>query len=295
MMMRTLYNGYRFLHKPAANQETASETLLYNPTLAFYFLKHFQRHCYYPRNVLDTNLAADQEKIDYVSRLPGGEQIIADALNEERPLRIEQLAHRFGLKEMLKIPNLVIRKLYVERIQKMFLPDFKWKDVGHRAAQSLYQTGEMQPLCDFVEQHYFTVFDNRDYRWANELTVKTAFLTLLFNDTFYIVDSEPALGRQYADLTMILRPDMRQYQLLDILIEFKYVSLKDAGLPGEHVKQMSRAELKMLDPVRQKLTDAKSSLTHYRQALKRRYGDLLRLHIYSVVAIGFDRLVWEEV
>jgi len=34
-------------------------------------------------------------------------------------------------------------------------------------------------LSKFVEQRYFKVFDNRDYRWANELTVKTAFLTLL--------------------------------------------------------------------------------------------------------------------
>ncbi len=48
----------------------------------------------------------------------------------------------------------------------------------------------MQPICDFVEQRLFPVLDNRDYRWANEMTLKTAFLTLLFDDTFYIVDSE---------------------------------------------------------------------------------------------------------
>ena len=33
------------------------------------------------------------------------------------------------------------------------------------------------------------MLDNRDYRWANEMTLKTAFLTLLFDDTFYIVYS----------------------------------------------------------------------------------------------------------
>jgi hypothetical protein len=37
----------------------------------------------------------------------------------------------------------------------------------------------MQPLCDFVEQRHFKVFHNRDYRWTNDLTVNTAFLTLL--------------------------------------------------------------------------------------------------------------------
>ena len=48
----------------------------------------------------------------------------------------------------------------------------------------------MGPLCEFVEQRYFRVFHNPDYRWANELTVKTAFLTLLYNDILYNMDSE---------------------------------------------------------------------------------------------------------
>ena len=54
---------------------------------------------------------------------------------------------------------------------------------------------------------------------SNELTVKTAFLVLLFNDTFYIMDSETALDRGYADITMIVRPDMRRFELLDFLID----------------------------------------------------------------------------
>ncbi len=41
------------------------------------------------------------------------------------------------------------------------------------------------------------MFHNPDYKWANELTVKTAFLTLLYNDILYIMDSEVAIGRGY--------------------------------------------------------------------------------------------------
>jgi hypothetical protein len=55
---------------------------------------------------------------------------------------------------------------------------------------------------------------------------ETIFLTLLFNDTLYIMDSELALQRTYRDLTMIVRPEMRQYQQLDILIEFKYIKFE---------------------------------------------------------------------
>lgn len=134
-------------------------------------------------------------------------------------------------------------------IQGLLLPNVGVQEEGVPAAERLYQYGEMQPLCDFIEQRYLRVFDNRDYRWANELTIKTLFLTLLFNNTFYIVDSEPALQRSYADFLMRLRPEMRQYQLLDILIEFEYVSLSDAGMTGEQARtrKWPRKDRKTID------------------------------------------------
>jgi len=91
---------------------------------------------------------------------------------------------------ILRIPNLVIRKLYTEKIQEMLFPEGRDADLARRATEALYQPSDLQPLCDFVEQKYFKVFSNRDYAWSNELTVKTAFLTLLFNDTLYIMESE---------------------------------------------------------------------------------------------------------
>ncbi len=136
------------------------------------------------------------------------------------------------------------------------------------------------------------MFDNRDYRWANELTVKTAFLALLFNNALYITDSETALERGYADMTLIVRPDMRHYQLLDFLFELKYVGLKDNKLNGEQIKVMSDDELKTLAPVKQKLAESEAKLKGYRLTLESAYGSLLRLHCYSVVSVGFDRLVW---
>ncbi|MCP4108799.1 MAG: hypothetical protein GY749_25185 [Desulfobacteraceae bacterium] len=63
----------------------------------------------------------------------------------------------------------------------------KERDEALQAARIFCTAGDIQPLCDFIEQHCFRAFDNRDYRWANELTVKTAFLSLLFNDAHYII------------------------------------------------------------------------------------------------------------
>ncbi len=92
-------------------------------------------------------------------------------------------------------------------------------------------------------QSYFTVFKNRDYRWANELTLKTAFLTLLYNDIIFIMDSETEISRRVADLTMIIRPDKRYGKISDVLIEFKFVTLKKAGLTGDQAKALPEDEL----------------------------------------------------
>ncbi len=316
-IMQMFYNGYCFSHR--------AEAFVYNPTLALYFMEHFGKDCQFPHQMLDSNLAMDRGKITYISQLPGGEQLILNALNEEKPLAIQNLASHFGVADMLQetkdntfmisllyyfgvltfgghtslgksilqIPNLVIQKLYFERIQEMLLPNVN-RDEILQVAETFYTTGNIQPVCDFIEQRYFKVFDNRDYRWSNELTIKTAFLTLLFNDTFYIMDSEPALDRSYADLTMIIRPGMRQYKLLDILIEFKYASLTEVGLSGEEIRGLSLAELQALAPVQHKLAESKSKLAGYRDTLASTYGNLLRLHSYSVVSVGFERLVWVE-
>jgi hypothetical protein len=319
-MARTFYNGYRFTTATDAER-------VYNPTLVLYFCKHFQRACGYPENMLDSNLAMDRGKIAYIASLPGGGQMILDAVNADPPIALSVLADRFGVEDMLtavkdapfmasflyyfgvltfagrtpfgqlilSIPNLVVRRLYVERIQDLLLPDKRAQDQGRRAAERFVQTGDLGPLCDFVEQRYFKVFDNRDYQWVNELTVKTAFLALLFNDIAYIMDSEPALERTYADLTMIVRPEMRQYRLPDVLFEFKYVPLPEAGLTGAQARALSGSEVKALGPVQAQLAEARARLTGYRQVLQQRYGDRLRLRSYAVVSLGFDRLAWEEV
>jgi len=315
--MRTVYNGYCFSYK--------ASSLVYNPTLVMYFLDAVQRSCEYPRAILDSNLGMDQRKMAFVSQLPYGEQVVQAAVDEEQPLSLEALSDGFGVNDLLepeknmtftasllyflgvltlgprnamgklvlRVPNLAARKLYFERIQRMILPEADLYEAS-QAAERFFRSGDLQPVCDFVEQRYFPVLSNRDYRWSNELTLKTAFLTLLFHDTFYMMDSEPELERGYADLVMIVRSDMRQYQLLDMLLEFKYVSLADVKLSGKQAGEMTADEVKMLPLVSQKLAEAAENLQRYRMALETTYSEKLRLHVYVVLALGFERIVWEE-
>ena len=67
--------------------------------------------------------------------------------------------------------------------------------------------------------------------------VKIAFLTLLFDDRLYMMVSETEMDHGYIDLSLIVRPDQRRAQALDLLLEFKYVSLKDLKLSGEQARE----------------------------------------------------------
>jgi hypothetical protein len=320
--LKQFYNGYRFSED--------SQEQVYNPTMVLYFLQHLQPKCQAPKKLLDSNLMMDRNKLTFLSHLPDGENILFTALGEHPPLTIPELTDRFGIDEFLKpslepalmisllyyfgvltlatspeigrivltIPNLAVRKLYVEQLRERLLPGVSTEVA--QLAHTCYRTGDLQPVCEFMEQRYFKVLDNRDYAAkAKELALKLAFLTTLFNDALYVMDSETALERGYADLTMIVRPTMRQQGLWDFLLEFKFINLKQARLPDEPkltgavVKQMTVADLK--SRCQPQLTEAKEQLQRYRQTLLEVYGEKLRLKVFAVVAVGWERVVWEEV
>ncbi len=318
-MMRTYYNGYTFV--PGLTQK------LFNPTLALYFAEWLKSECKFPRKMLDANLATDEAKLEYITNLPRGPQMLLDITRETEQITISDISDRFGIRDMvsdetkdyeflisflyyfgvltidgqtfegeliMKVPNLVMRGLYINKLRQMLLPEPGERDDGRFAAKKLYAKGNIEPLCKFIEERYFKVFHNPDYKWANELTIKTAFLMLLYNDILYIMDSERETGRGYADLTMIIRPDMRKFQIYDVLLEFKYVKLKDAGLTGDEAKKLSYEDLQKIPAMIKKMEQAKAQGKKYAKELNQKHKDL-RLITFAVVALGFERLWWEEI
>ncbi|MEA3417389.1 MAG: AAA family ATPase, partial [Thermodesulfobacteriota bacterium] len=318
-LMKTYYNGYLFAF--------GLDEYIYNPTLCLYFFEQFQEMCEYPRKMLDSNLAADESKLEYIAQIPRGRDILMNLVQKDQEVAISDIEDRFGIKDMLtdkskdntflvsflyyfgvltiageteelqvvlKVPNLVMKSLYVERIQKMLLPEPEDRDDGREAAKLVYQKGEMSPLCRFMEERYFKVFHNRDYRWANELTLKTAFLTLLYNDIIYIMDSETEIDRRYADLTMIIRPDKRYGKISDVLIEFKFVKLKDAGMSADQAVGLTDDELRLIPEIAKQIKDGEKQAQKYGKKLEQKYGNL-RLQKFVVVALGFERVCFRKI
>ena len=318
-LMRTFYNGYTF--------QPSERGLLYNPTLTLYFLDKTQLDRKPPQKMLDVNLAMDKNKLEYIASRPAGEQMILTLMKDDGSLSVSEIYDRFSLKDLLKpklraeslaallfyfgmttlagydtqgrlrlrIPNLVTHGLYFEQLRELLLPDEFDQDEGRELAQHLCHTGELQPLCDFIQSHVYRAFSNRDYRHANELTVKALFLSLLYNDLFYITDSEPELHRRYAGLLMLLRPAQRVFQLFDLLIEFKYVELTEVGLNAEGVRSKTAAELATFDVIKTQFAAARNAVQAYRQTLQAKYGGILKLRAYAVVSLGFERVLWQEV
>ncbi len=316
-IMRTFYNGYRFSED--------SDFSVYNPTLSLYFCKHLATTGKYPRNLLDDNLAMDRSKLTYIAELLQDEQVLLEALDTEAGVLIPRLATRFGVTDLfrgleghstmasllyyfgiltldgetafgetrLKIPNLVSRSLYIERIQDWLSLPARDRETALAVARTLCQHGDMLPVCDFIEQRLFPVLSTRDYRWSNELAVKVMFMTVLFNDRLYMMISETEVNHGYIDLSLIVRPDMRRFQALDLILEFKYVKLDAIKLNGLEVKKKSREELLALPLIRDQLEAAKQQARRYATDLKARY-QLKTITCFAVVAVGLERIVFER-
>ena len=316
-MMRKWYNGYRFA------LEVPEE--IYNPTLVFYFLLQLLEEGTYPDQMLDSNLAADEGKLDYLAVAASGQDAVVDLIRKGGTLEVFQLRDRFTLRAMLErsaqdasflgsylyyfgmltlrrgrtetktlelvVPNEVTRGLYLERIRQILMPLGESRTVVDQILFAFLRGGELEPLLDFVEATLFPTFSNRDATWANELTVKTVFLTLLWNEVSYISHSEPELDHEYADLCLLRRPDALTSSLRDLLFEFKRLSLEDLGMSGRDVRTSSRGELMALEKVSQALDRAEAQAVSYRSALTRRYGKALKLRAFAVVALGFERMV----
>jgi hypothetical protein len=108
------------------------------------------------------------------------------------------------------------------------------------------------------------------------------------------MDSEAEISRRYSDLTMIIRPDRRYGKVYDVLIEFKFVSLKDTGLTGKEAKDLSYDELKNMAQIKKKFEEGIIQVKDYGKKLEEKYIDL-RLQKFVVTALGFERVCFEKV
>ena len=192
----------------------------------------------------------------------------------------------------LCIPNLVVKKLYLDRLLEVRLPDYEDRSLARKRVLDFFNDGEISPLLELVEQKLFPVMSNRDYGGMKELVLKGLLLSLLFDDRRYAVFSELEAG--YTDLCLLRRPHERSGASFDLLLELKYVPRQKLAWSGRKLREVEEAELRAHPEVERVFLQARRQLGDYGGALRRRFGESLSLRSYAVVALGLERLLGEE-
>ncbi len=333
--MRTWYNGYRFTHGPPGRPTGDEDLLVYNPTNVLYFLEHLYEWGTPPEKLHDENLRTDRGKLVFLARTAAGSGVIEELTEgTEGTVDISRLEASFSLDELtarmrkdpdvvasllyymglltltdlpfrLRIPNLVVRKLFLDRLLEIFLPDAGDSSGARKIAMSFFRDGRLEPLLAFFEEKLLPVLSNRDRgapprgpgqsgSGVNEMVVKSLFLSILFADDYYRTFSEPELEKTYADLCLLVRPEMRRYGFYDLLFEFKLVRRKELGKAGRELSTMDETTLYQQPSVARAFSEAQQQIEHYRRALVKQ-EDGLNLRCYVVVAVGLERILGEEI
>ncbi len=326
-VMETWYNGYRF--------SSEIDSLVYNPTNVLYFLDRLHRRGKAPPRLHDANLRTDQAKLAFLARTTAGTGVIEELTEGTGEIRIPELLDTFSLGDLtaqlsedpdavasflyymglltltgepgrLRIPNLVVKKLLLDRLLEIFLTAPGESSEARRAALRFFTDGELRPLLDFFQEKLFPILSNRDQgapprkpgqagSGVNEMTLKSIFLSILFDDQRFVPHSELEVEKGYIDLCLLVRPESRYPNPFDVLFELKLVRRKASGKTGRELATMEEAALRELPPVKRAFAEAREQVERYRNALERRYGDAVRRRSYAVVAVGLERLLGEEV
>ena len=326
-VMRAWYNGYRF-------SERAGD-LVYNPTNVLFFLTEVYQEGEPPRILHDANLRTDQAKLAFLARSAAGTGVVEELTEGPGEIRIPQLLDSFSLGDLtaqlskdagavasflyylglltltgvpgrLRIPNLVVRKLFLDRLLGVFLPDLAESSEARRVAMRFFDDGNLRPLLAFFEEKLLPVLSNRDQgappgkpglsgSGMNEMALKALFLSILFDDQRFVVHSELEVEKGYVDLCLLVRPESPYEGAFDILFELKLVRRKALGKKGRELRAMDEAALRRLPAVKAALAEARDQVEGYRGALVRQRGESVRPRCYAVVAMGLERILGDEV
>lgn len=258
------YNGYRFHPKAAGS--------IYNSDMVLYFLKNFDdEDCAYPERMLDDNIASDYGKLmrlfsignrdeNYavLDELINTGQVIAQQRRKfdfdkgfDRDDFISLLAYmgfaalqgQMLSGEVFGIPNHVMQELYfqyfkveLERRNQINIPN----PALRMALETLALHDDIQPLANEM-QRVLQLLSNRDFTNMDEKHVKTLLLTLLYQVSFYFIQSEREMNHKYPDVLLLERsPFTVNYQHL---IELKYAKKSDKEKGWEAKRQEGIAQV----------------------------------------------------
>jgi Predicted AAA-ATPase/PD-(D/E)XK nuclease superfamily len=252
------YDGYFFA--PKVNNQ------LFNPDMVLYFLKEYNIMSQYPDVMLDSNVISDYRKVRNIFKI-GGEETEKYELLEtlvqqgfiDFPLtRLYNLEAEFTQNDFLsllfymgmlsfkeeanigwrcKIPNYVIKKLYFEYFNAIYLSKTRFVKSTRPIAETvstLLGEGNPEPFFKIVEQVLLENHSNRDEMVYGEKHLQTLMIGLLFPYESYFIHSEYEAKRGYPDI--FLERMANKPLKFDIVLELKYVKKSAANTVDKVIK-----------------------------------------------------------
>ena len=301
------YDGY-FFTPEVRNQ-------LFNPDMVLYFLKEYSIAEKYPSVMLDTNVISDYRKIQNTFKIGGGEiekyelleTLVQNGFIDFPLTRLYNLTLDFTQDDFLsllfymgmlsfkeeaiigwrcQIPNYVIKKLYFEYFNAIYLSKTRFVKTTRPIAQTidtLLGKGNPEPFFKIVEQVLLENHSNRDEMVYGEKHLQTLMVGLLFPYESYYIHSEYESKRGYPDIFLERMPN--KPLTFDIVLELKYV--KKSAVKKTRVKKAAD-EKNILEKV---VAEAEKQLDGYMTSERFSRPDVRGFY---VVFLGGDVHKWGE-
>ncbi|AZO93465.1 AAA family ATPase [Halocella sp. SP3-1] len=261
--LRKNYNGYLF------NKD--SKERLYNPDMVLNFFSQWLMTGDYPEQLIDDNVRTDYGRLNRLVANEANREVLEDIIMEEGI--VADIITRFSFDMMydedyfvsllfymglltidkqyrtrllLKIPNFVVKTIFWEYIEKKISEEYQINlDLNElrKSIEEMAYEGEIEPYIDYINNHVFKAFSNRDLINYDERYIKVILFAYLVDSKAYKPYSETEVENGYIDIYLerdIRMPDVKY----EWIIELKYLKKSErdklAVVKREGLKQLER-------------------------------------------------------
>ena len=319
-ILKNYCNGYKFNKK-------VSETV-YNTDMVLYILNNIIQEKEYPDKLIDENVKTDytrlrniaenfitkEEMLDLIEGGEVGPIEIKERFNleslykkEEKYTNIRSLLYYLGMltikrKEanavILGVPNYAVKALYWEYMEKAYGVEASARyDELKAAMRKMREEGRVEHIMEIYER-VIKRLSNRDLTHFNETSCKSIFITLVYTDGIYLIESEKETNGGYTDLYIkegVLYKEAVTYRYM---IEFKHIKegeLKAENNELEGTDEKERVIANNINIINKKKEEARKQLYRYMQEYNVQNDSEKELKKYIVVVLGKKYVEYEEI
>jgi hypothetical protein len=314
-ILKNYCNGYKF------NKE-AIDTI-YNTDMVLYILKSIISTGKYPENLIDDNVKTDYTRLRKIAEFFASKDEL-NGIIEAGTIGPVEIKSRFNLESlqdeydketnlwsllyyigmltidrpfenalMLKIPNYAIKQLYWDYMAKTYKVgnSFRYHELK-QAMHSMRMGGDTTDIMQIYEK-VMNNLSTKDLTHFNEASCKSIFITLVFTDGLYLIESERESSGGYADLYIKENYLYKEHVKYRYMMEFKHIKAGElkGDLNGLSKDDVLKQNTTIIDQYK---SDARKQLDKYMQDFNVLHDSDRILKKYTVVVLGRKYIVVDE-